>query len=110
MTTVDIVAMPVSEKLKLMETPGDSLCVQSSGNMELPAWHGEALEERLRRLAGGEETVTSRKEAKERIRTQVRIPLRSRNACSVPDRRITSADFCGSPQPRHDRGPGRFDI
>jgi putative addiction module component (TIGR02574 family) len=72
MTTVDIVAMPVSEKLKLMETLWDSLCVQSAGNMELPAWHGEVLEERLRRLAAGEETVAPWKEAKERIRTQAR--------------------------------------
>lgn len=72
MTAVDIVAMPVSEKLKLMETLWDSLCLQSGGNMELPAWHGEVLEQRLRRLAGGEETVTSWNEAKERIRAQTK--------------------------------------
>ncbi len=72
MTAVDIVAMPVSEKLKLMETLWDSLCVQSAGNMELPAWHGEVLEERLRRLAVGEEPVTPWKEAKERIRAQIK--------------------------------------
>ncbi len=72
MTTVDIVAMPVSEKLKLMETLWDSLCGQSGGNVELPAWHGEVLEQRLRRLANGEETVAPWNEAKERIRAQIK--------------------------------------
>jgi hypothetical protein len=72
MTTVDIVAMPVSEKLKLMETLWESLCGQFTGNQVLPAWHGEVLDERLRRLAAGEETVTHWKEAKERIRAQIK--------------------------------------
>lgn len=72
MTTADIVAMPVSEKLKLMEALWDSLCAQSVENMELPAWHGEVLDERLRRLAAGEETVAPWSEAKERIRAQVK--------------------------------------
>jgi putative addiction module component (TIGR02574 family) len=72
MTTVDIVAMPVSEKLKLMETLWDSLCAHPGGNMSFPAWHGEVLEQRLRRLASGEEAVATWNEAKERIRTQVK--------------------------------------
>jgi putative addiction module component (TIGR02574 family) len=72
MTTIDVLAMPVSEKLKLMETLWDSLCEQSGGNMEFPAWHGEVLEQRLRRLATGEETVAPWNEAKERIRAQVK--------------------------------------
>lgn len=72
MTTVDIIAMPVAEKLKLMETLWDSLCLQSGGNMELPSWHGEVLEQRLRRLASGEESVAPWNEAKERIRAQIK--------------------------------------
>jgi len=72
MTTVDIVAMPVAEKLKLMETLWDSLCIQSAVDVASPTWHGEVLEERLRRLASGEEAVAPWKEAKERIRTQVK--------------------------------------
>lgn len=72
MTTVDIVAMPVSEKLKLMETLWDSLCGQSAAGMESPAWHSEVLDERLRRLAAGEEIVTPWGDAKERIRTRVK--------------------------------------
>ena len=70
MAAIDIAAMPVSEKLKLMEALWDSLGAQSDGNMASPAWHGEVLEERLRRLASGEESVSPWKEAKERIRTQ----------------------------------------
>ncbi len=72
MTTLDVVAMPVSEKLKLMKSLWDSLCAQSGGNVELPAWHGEVLEQRLRRLASGEELVAPWNEAKERIRTQIK--------------------------------------
>ena len=72
MTAVDIVAMPVAEKLKLMETLWDSLCQQSSGNMELPSWHGEVLEQRLRRIASGEESVAPWNKAKERIRAQIK--------------------------------------
>jgi hypothetical protein len=72
MPTADIDAMPVAEKLKLMETLWDSLCVQSAAGLESPAWHGEVLEERLCRLASGEEPVASWHEAKERIRAQIK--------------------------------------
>jgi putative addiction module component (TIGR02574 family) len=72
MTTVDVVAMPVSEKLKLMEALWDSLCAQPGGNMKFPAWHDEVLEQRLRRLATGEEAAATWSEAKERIRAQVK--------------------------------------
>jgi len=72
MTIVDVVAMPVSEKLRLMEALWDSLCAQSGENMELPAWHGDVLEQRLRRLASGEESVAPWNEAKERIRAQIK--------------------------------------
>ncbi|OHC66842.1 MAG: hypothetical protein A2040_13340 [Rhodocyclales bacterium GWA2_65_19] len=64
--------MPVSEKLRLMEALWDSLCAQSGENMELPAWHGDVLEQRLRRLASGEESVAPWNEAKERIRAQIK--------------------------------------
>jgi Putative addiction module component len=72
MTTIDLVGMPVAEKLKLMETLWDSLCVQATGDIGTPAWHVEVLEERLRRLASGEDSVAPWKEAKERIRVQVK--------------------------------------
>jgi putative addiction module component (TIGR02574 family) len=72
MTTVDVVALPVAEKLKLMETLWDSLCIQSGANMDLPAWHAEVLEQRLRRLTSDEESVAPWNEAKERIRARIK--------------------------------------
>lgn len=72
MTSIDIDDMPVAVKLKLMETLWDSLCLQSAGNMEMPVWHGKVLDQRLRRLASGEEQVSPWNEAKERIRARIK--------------------------------------
>lgn len=71
MTSVDIVAIPVAERLMLMETLWDSLCVQSD-ELNSPAWHTEVLEDRLRRLVKGEESVASWNDAKVRICVQAR--------------------------------------
>lgn len=70
MSTVDVAAMPVSEKLMLMEMLWHALCETAPGDLATPAWHGEVLAERLRRIHGGEETLSPWKEAKERIRAQ----------------------------------------
>jgi hypothetical protein len=70
MTTFDIFTMPVSGRLMLMETLWNSLCEKSGDAMPMPAWHGDTLDERMQRLDNGEETVSSWKEAKERIRAQ----------------------------------------
>jgi putative addiction module component (TIGR02574 family) len=72
MASADIVDMPVAERLKLMETLWDSLCAQPASEIESPSWHGEVLAERMRRLDSGEDGVSSWKEAKERIRAQVK--------------------------------------
>jgi len=72
MASADIVAMPVAERLKLMEALWDSLCAQSASEIESPPWHGEVLAERTRRLDSGEDGVSSWKEAKERIRVRVK--------------------------------------
>jgi putative addiction module component (TIGR02574 family) len=79
MTTIDIAAMPVEEKLKLMEALWDSLDARADRNVVSPAWYGEVLEERLRRLASGEETTAPWREAKARIRNQIRVG--SNNCC-----------------------------
>ncbi|HMM54153.1 MAG TPA: addiction module protein [Candidatus Desulfobacillus sp.] len=71
MVTADIVGMPVAERLKLMETLWDSLCAADAG-IASPAWHGEVLTGRLRRIDSGADAVTPWKEAKERIRNQVK--------------------------------------
>jgi hypothetical protein len=65
MTAIEIAAMPVAEKLKLMEALWDSLANRTDGDMGSPPWHGAVLEERLRRLANGEEQVSPWKEAKD---------------------------------------------
>jgi putative addiction module component (TIGR02574 family) len=72
MTSADIVEMPVAERLKLMETLWESLCAQPGAEIESPGWHGEVLAERTRRIDSGEETVSSWKEAKARIRAQIK--------------------------------------
>lgn len=72
MTAIDITEMPVAEKLKLMEALWDSLSTRADGSLESPAWHQAELENRLRRLATGEETVTPWQEAKERLRAQIK--------------------------------------
>jgi len=72
MTTVDLAEMPVAEKLRLMESLWDSLCAQPTAPITSPAWHAEVLEDRLRRLASGEETTAPWREAKERIRAQIK--------------------------------------
>lgn len=71
MTSVDIVAMPVAERLMLMETLWDSLCAESA-NMDSPAWHAGVLEDRLRRLASGDDSVAPWNDAKARIRAQAK--------------------------------------
>jgi putative addiction module component (TIGR02574 family) len=71
MNTADIAAMPVAEKLKLLEALWDSLCAESDHAMASPAWHAEVLEERLQRLAAGTEPTSPWREAKDRIRSQI---------------------------------------
>jgi len=71
MVTADIADLPVAEKLKLMETLWDSLCKSASG-IESPDWHRDVLAERMRRIDGGADSVSSWQEAKERIRNQTK--------------------------------------
>ncbi|MFZ4538218.1 addiction module protein [Propionivibrio sp.] len=72
MPTIDIVELPTAEKLKLMESLWDSLCMAPVNDIHSPAWHAEVLTERMRRLDAGNERVSSWSEAKERIRNQVK--------------------------------------
>ena len=72
MTTIDIVKLPTAEKLRLMESLWDSLCMTPSDEIKLPNWHTEVLTERIRQLDVGNEAASSWSEAKERIRRQAR--------------------------------------
>lgn len=72
MTAIDLAEMPISEKLKLMEALWESLGAESDENVVSPAWHGAVLEARLRGLASGADTTEPWRDAKERIREQVK--------------------------------------
>lgn len=71
-TTIDINAMPVADRLRLMESLWDSLCDAKNTNGALPAWHAEVLAERMVRLDDGNESPRPWADAKEDIRRQVR--------------------------------------
>lgn len=68
MTHVDLVSMPVAEKIQLMEALWESLSMDDS---VVPSWHAEVLAERVALLDQGQETVSDWNEAKQRIRNQV---------------------------------------
>jgi Putative addiction module component len=53
MTAIDIAALPVAEKLKLMEALWDSLCTPTDKGVESPPWHAAALKQAEDDLAVG---------------------------------------------------------
>jgi len=71
MNAAKITDLPVSERLKMMEALWTSLCAESVGEPPSPAWHREVLEERLARISGGTEQISSWQDAKQRIRNQL---------------------------------------
>jgi len=70
MTNLEIAALPVSERFQLMESLWDSICRESSVELDAPSWHKDVLIERMLRLDSGEEPVASWRDAKKRIREQ----------------------------------------
>ena len=40
---LDVNALPITERLRLMESPWDSLCAFQSESAVVPAWHGEVV-------------------------------------------------------------------
>lgn len=68
MTSIDIAAMPVEEKLKLMEALWDSLDTRSDGNVASPAWHGTALQQAEDELAKGTARFVDWAQAKDLLR------------------------------------------
>lgn len=53
MSSLEIAALPIAEKLQLMELLWESLCRETSGSPNVPSWHGEVLAERIRRFDSG---------------------------------------------------------
>ena len=68
MTTADIAAMPVADKLKLMEALWGSLCAQTDKRLESPSWHEAALQQAEDELAAGTARFVDWTEAKEGLR------------------------------------------
>lgn len=59
-------SMSVAEKIQVMELVWESLR-QRPDEVPSPEWHQQVLEERPRRLASGEATISSWDEAKKRL-------------------------------------------
>lgn len=53
MTNLEIAALPVSERLQLMESLWDSICREPSVEPDVPSWHKDELTERMLRLDCG---------------------------------------------------------
>lgn len=72
MTHPQIAALPLAEKLELMESLWDSICHEPTVTLAIPDWHQEVLADRIARLDGGKEPVSPWEEAKARIRDQAK--------------------------------------
>ena len=62
--------MSVAEKIEAMETLWTDLGCNAPESLA-PEWHATVLEERERRLAGGEEEVMDWEESKRRLRQEI---------------------------------------
>jgi hypothetical protein len=70
MTHTDLAKMPVSEKIQLMESLGESLSSSDANTAAIPAWHGDVLAKRQVMLDQGEESISAWSDAKQRIRNR----------------------------------------
>ena len=68
MTSIEFAAMPVAERIHLMETLWNSL---TSEEAAVPDWHQEVLAARGELLDRDEEPLSTLEEAKQRIRNIV---------------------------------------
>ena len=66
-TNQEIQALPLNEKLRVMEVIWDDLC-QSPDKYKSPAWHREVLEETKKRVDSGQEEMMDWEEGKKRLR------------------------------------------
>lgn len=70
MSNIEIAAMPIVERLQLMEVLWDSMSGETSGALDVPLWHRDVLAVRLQKLDNGEEEISEWADAKKRIRIQ----------------------------------------
>jgi hypothetical protein len=64
--TLPLSEMSRADKLRVMEELWDDLCHSSEG-MPSPAWHGEVLAARIKRVATGEAEFRDWTEVRERL-------------------------------------------
>jgi len=62
--------MTTADKLSLMELLWDDLC-RTPENVPSPAWHGEVLAEREKRLQNGQTQFSDFAEAQDRLRKAI---------------------------------------
>lgn len=74
MSNIEIAAMPIVERIQLMEVLWDSMCSETSGVLDVPLWHRDVLAERLQKFDNGEEEISEWADAKKRIRIQAEGP------------------------------------
>ena len=65
--TLNLAQMTKAEKIGAMESLWADLC-QTEEGIDSPAWHGEILRARKRRVKAGTETILDWQEAKAKIR------------------------------------------
>lgn len=70
MSNIEIAAMPIAERIQLMEVLWDSMCSEATGVLDVPLWHRDVLAERLNKIDAGQEEISAWEEAKKRIRLQ----------------------------------------
>jgi Putative addiction module component len=68
--TVDLQQMSVQDKIRLMEALWHDLSVRGS-EVVSPAWHGDVLAERERRIESGEESFIEWEIAKKSLREEL---------------------------------------
>lgn len=75
MTHADLAAMPIAEKIQLMESLWESLSNDVIAVSAVPAWHGDVLAERGALLDQGQAHISAWGDAKQRIHDQMKGPL-----------------------------------
>lgn len=70
MVHTDIAAMPVAERIALMESLWESLSHDDAAASAVPAWHADELARRAALLDQGQESISAWDEAKQRLRDQ----------------------------------------
>ena len=72
MTVADIAALPVAERLQLMESLWESLSRSGDTGQVIPQWHEPVLADRAKKLDAGQEPTSDWAEARQRLQQRTR--------------------------------------